>query len=184
MLSLLTGKHLIILGVVFIYSSPWLFSQTDTANIDDNETVQVTEKEMTKSPLGAVWRTFVVPGWGQIYVEKYWKAPIFFAGAGALVYSIIWNNSKFSDYQSQYDRIKLEDPQNLSALSLLNRQKEYYRDNRDRSYFFLAVVYLVAAMDAYVGAHLFDFDVSDKLAIQISPFYQNQPKLGFSIIFK
>lgn len=177
------------MSMFLLYSSTFLLAQTDNDTIvenNNNDTLKITNAntENTKSPLGAVWRTFVLPGWGQIYVEKYWKAPIFFAGAGALVYSIVWNNSKFSDYQNQYDRIKIEDPKNQSALSLLNRQKEYYRDNRDKSYFFLAVVYIIAAMDAYVGAHLFDFDVSDKLAIQISPYYHNQPKLGFSIYFK
>ena len=40
-------------------------------------------------------------------------------------------------------------------------RREFYRDNRDMSAFYLLGVYVLATVDAYVGAHLFDFDVSD-----------------------
>ena len=39
---------------------------------------------LTKSPTGASLRSLAVPGWGQIYVEQYIKAPLFFGAAVAL----------------------------------------------------------------------------------------------------
>lgn len=144
------------------------FSQKDT--------VFSTEFEMAKSPTGAIWRSLVLPGWGQIYVESYWKAPIFTGATAFFVYRIAYFHSNFTEYggkvealESRLERLKEEDPSNPEINELEYRiipveknRREYYRDNRDMSAFYLLGVYALAAVDAYVGAHLFDFDVSDK----------------------
>lgn len=140
------------------------------------------EKTFTKSPFGAIWRSFAIPGWGQIYVENYWKAPIFFVGAGACIYLIAWNNNRYSSYQKQYDALKSTTPNDKIALDLLSRQKEFYRDNRDKSYFFLGITYILAAVDAYVGAYLFDFEVNDNVNLHIAPYYNTYA--GISLSFK
>jgi len=127
---------------------------------------------MSKSPWGALWRSFVLPGWGQLYVHSYWKAPVFLIGSGSLVYFYIWNNVKYNKYQTEYDNAKNSGqitPELTNTLDSISRYKEYYRDNRDQCAFYFFGVYALAAIDAYVGAHLFDFDVSDKMSIQILP---------------
>lgn len=120
---------------------------------------------MTKSPSGALLRSFAVPGWGQLYVESYWKAPLFFGGAATLVYFIFSNHAEFSDYNDLYNRH--EDKNSNDALIIRNK-KEYYRDNRDMSAFYLLGVYALAAVDAYVGAHLYDFSVEDDFLMYMS----------------
>lgn len=129
--------------------------------------------EMTKSPTGALWRSFVLPGWGQLYVESYWKAPVFFLGAGTLAYFSFWNNSKYQNDQLLYDNTKQNDPTNKTKMDSLDRYKEYYRNNRDQCIFYIGLTYILAAVDAYVGAHLYDFDVSEKLSMRIEPYYNN-----------
>ena len=39
--------------------------------------------------------------------------------------------------------------------------REFYRDNRDVYLFYLVLAYFLNIVDAYVDAHLFDFDVSE-----------------------
>ena len=39
--------------------------------------------------------------------------------------------------------------------------REFYRDDRDKFYVYAGLVYLANLLDAYISAHLFDFDVSD-----------------------
>ncbi|MDP4220294.1 MAG: DUF5683 domain-containing protein, partial [Bacteroidota bacterium] len=39
--------------------------------------------------------------------------------------------------------------------------REFYRDDRDKFYIYAALVYIANLLDAYISAHLFDFDVSD-----------------------
>lgn len=118
----------------------------------------------TKSSSGAILRSFALPGWGQIYVESYWKAPIFFAGAATLGYLIYKNQSdynQYDDWMKDYDKTSLEYLQ-------LKKKRENSLDNRDMSAFYLLGVYALAAVDAYVGSHLYDFDVENEYSLFLS----------------
>jgi hypothetical protein len=129
--------------------------------------------------MGAVWRSLIFPGLGQFYVEKYWKVPIFAGGAGTLYYFAIDNHLKFSDFQNQFENMDENDPE----YSTVKAQRDFYLDNRDRSIFFLAGVYILSAIDAYVGAHLYDFTVDDDISLMILPGSFNSVQVGISIKF-
>lgn len=130
------------------------------SKLADTTLVTNTSAKLSKEPMGAVWRSLVMPGWGQLYVESYWKAPIFFAGAAGLYTAIFWNNSQ---YQKEADYLTTL-PTTHKDYSVTKLRREYFRDNRDQSAFYLLVVYIFAAVDAYTGAHLFDFTVDDDLS--------------------
>jgi len=174
---------LIILLIMFSFSIPnALFSQN--SNIPIQDTIKRQEKNYkTKSPTGAIIRSLILPGWGQIYVESYWKAPIFFGAAAGLTYLIFWNDDQYTIKKNLYSKIKSENP-NDPELPLVKSSREYYRDNRDKSAFFLVGVYILAAVDSYVGAHLYDFDVNDDLSFQISPDYYRGAVLSLSFKIK
>jgi hypothetical protein len=168
-------KTLFILALLLFMSSQ-LFSQ-DTTNGK-----KTTKKfEMQKSPTGAIIRSLILPGWGQYYVESYWKAPLFLGAAGTCAYFIIDNNNKFKAKQTEIDKLSAIDPTNYK-ISFLKKQREVYRDNRDQSAFFLAGVYLLATIDSYVGAHLFDFNVNDNLSLNLTP-KQGIVALNFTYYF-
>jgi len=137
-------------------------SAQEIPKIDSISTVD-TESKMTKSTWGAIWRSMLIPGWGQLYVDSYWKAPIFFGAAGTLTYLIFYNNSNYIDYSDKLDLMDKAD----KDYAITKLWREYYRDNRDMSGFYLIAVYALAAVDAYVGAHLYDFDVGDDLSINL-----------------
>ena len=118
-----------------------------------------------KSPTKAVVLSLLLPGLGQLYVESYWKVPLFVGATGALVYLIVDNNNKFNQYEKEWKLLDDSDP-NKSRLKLT---KEYYRDQRDKDAFYLLGVYVISAIDAYVGAHLYDFNVNDNLSFNVSP---------------
>ncbi len=151
--------------------------------ITNDQKIQDVKYVMTKSPTGALWRSFVLPGWGQIYVESYWKAPIFFLGAGTLAYFSFWNSSKYQTDQLLYDKTKQNDPTNKTKLDSLDRYKEYYRNNRDQCIFYIGLTYILSAVDAYVGAHLYDFDVSEKLSMRIEPYYNINRYNAYGLTF-
>lgn len=155
-----------------------LSAQSDEDTLSVNSKIEV-QNEMTKDPMTAVWRTFIFPGMGQIYVEKYWKAPIFAAGAGTLIYFIFDNHIKFSDFQSEMDLLSETDREYLIAKS----KRDFYLDNRDRSILFLAGVYLLASIDAYVGANLYDFEVDDNISLYFSPSSTSIMNVGVLIKF-
>ncbi|ROL58435.1 hypothetical protein D9V84_01525 [Bacteroidetes/Chlorobi group bacterium Naka2016] len=139
---------------------------SSTSKIIRNDTVSVARQ--TKSPLGAMLRSFVLPGWGQVYVHQYWKAPLFLGGAVVMYYYTLKHHNDFLDYSRQYDQIATENPQD-PRLYILKIRRENSRDNRDISTFFLLAVYGISMLDAYVDAHLFGFNVSENVAINIIP---------------
>jgi hypothetical protein len=143
-----------------------------------DEPVKVKKFQMKKSPTKAILYSLLLPGLGQLYVESYWKAPLFLAGAGGLGYSIFYYNGLYNDYQGRYDALKRTSPNDFN-LDLLNRQKEFYRDNRDISVFYLVIVYALSSVDAFSGAHLYDFNVSDDLSIGLKP--DNKGDLRFAL---
>lgn len=116
----------------------------------------------------------VLPGAGQIYNKKYWKAPIVWAGLGISTYFIIDNTTNYNLYRDEYlarldgDTINL-DLANYSESGLRNATDTYQRW-RDLSYISFAAIYVLNIVDAVVDAHLFTFDVSDDLSLQITPF--------------
>ncbi len=132
----------------------------------------------------------LLPGLGQAYNKKYWKIPILYAGAGVLIYSINFANKKYSTYRTAYklrvngDTSATNFPQYSEDNLLLLR--DYYRRNRDLSVIISAFVYILNIVDASVDAHLFFFDVSDKLSFTIaSPgTYAGILPTGFKLQYK
>jgi hypothetical protein len=125
-----------------------------------------TSARETKSPWGAVWRSAVLPGWGQYYTEHYWKIPIVVGVSGFLIYGIVSENKQYLQYADAYDASIT--PDNPSGDLTLKSYREYYRDRRDTYAVWMLVTYLVQLADAYVDAHLYDFDVSDDLSASIT----------------
>lgn len=140
--------------------------------LDNSDTVEVRKNPrtdfelLTKSPTGAIVRSLVIPGWGQVYVENYWKAPIVFGGFVGVGYVVYWNHD---NYKSAIDEIDAYSGDDEFELENLKNKRDFYRDQRDLSGLYLMGVYVIATVDAYVGAHLFDHNVNDNLSFSLSP---------------
>ncbi len=164
-------NKILLFGLLFILLRISIFANdgVDSSASSEDETIiienQVEMNFKTKSSIGALARSFAVPGWGQLYVESYWKAPIFFGGAATLYYLIIKNHNEYSDYNRQYNG--LIDKTTFEATTLKNK-RESALDNRDMAAFYLLGVYALGAVDAFVGSHLFDFNVDDEFLIYLS----------------
>lgn len=167
-----------VIVVIFFWYASTTYSQNDTSLAETQSKTKSSKFEMRKSPTGAIYRSLILPGWGQWYVESYWKAPIFFAAAAGLTGAIIWNQVKFNEQAKLLDGMALNDPD----YEITKLRREFYRDNRDMSGFYLIGVYVLAAVDAYVGAHLFDFDVGEDLSFRLTT-SPNYPKVIFVIKF-
>jgi hypothetical protein len=123
-----------------------------------------------KSPALAIAYTAVFPGLGQVYVGSYWKAPIAAGAALFFAYQIASYHSTFVEKSNQYDNLITQglnrsDPR----VQLAIREKEFYNNARDINGLWLLGIYGIAAVDAYVGAHMLEFDVSDNLSFTILP---------------
>jgi len=139
----------------------------DTVKADSIFTIEkkkVTEKKfrMKKSPTVAVLLSAALPGAGQFYNESYWKIPIVGGLVGYFGYEYFRNNNLYKDYRDRY--VESQTGVNPSGDPNLKILREFYRDQRDDFVWYFLIVYVINMVDAYVDAHLFDFDVKeDKL---------------------
>lgn len=130
---------------------------------------------MTKSPTTAVLLS-IVPGGGQWYNEQYWKIPLFAGVAGYFVYRVFYYQNLFLDKAAEADAVDQFD----SRYPALKQQREFYRDNRDLNAAYFIGVEILGMIDAYVGAHLFDFDVDDDVSSRLY-FDPMNTAVGFSV---
>ena len=146
-----------------------------------------------RTPTGALWRAAAVPGWGQAYNGQYLKLPFIYGAMGGLLYAAIKIDNDYKLYrraflykafQEQLDSglIELNPFENnrpsydeLAAKfgqissSPIRAQRDTLRRNRDLSYLGVGLVYALSILDAYVSAHLLDFNVDENLAFRIDP---------------
>ena len=136
-----------------------------------------------KSPKKAALYSAILPGAGQVYTKKYWKVPIVYGGLVTSFYFINENNSKYIEYR-EAALLSHETGENQLGYSYsdLRTLKEHYRRNRDLSYFSFVGVYILNIVDASVNAHLFSFDVSDDISINIQP-YSTLSNTGLALSF-
>lgn len=165
-----------------VYSQNLLKSLKDDINIYEEsfnsslllkDSIKIPQKDtvinfqMKKSPWRSVLYSAIVPGLGQFYNESYWKVPIILTVGGYLGYVIVKNHNKFIDYRDQY--ASSQTPENPEGDLRLRSYREFYRDQRDQFLLYFAFYYLITLVDAYVDAHLYDFDVSEKVKLTVSP---------------
>jgi Family of unknown function (DUF5683) len=149
-LRLLT-KHIIKVLLFLLIMSVILKPQDDKDTVK-NDTVFV----MQKSAWGAVLRSAVAPGWGQIYNRSYWKAPIVWGIGAWLIYNWIQNNKNYKTFRNLFLQFPTKDPNDINLY-----QRNFYRDQRDLFAIYMGITYLLQLVDAYVDAHLLDFTVQE-----------------------
>ena len=135
----------------------------------------------------------LIPGAGQIYNKRYWKAPLVWGALGGVTYYYVDLTQDFNSYESVLQliideptlqtRTELETfaPELFSGLPAPFYQNstngvaqeamgymEALRTQREYALFGLLGVYLLNILDANIDAHLFDFDVSDDLSLRPS----------------
>lgn len=145
------------------------------------------------SPRKASIYSAVLPGAGQAYNKKYWKIPVIYAGFGVLGYFVKTNNEEYKIYKEAYkfrldgDESTVDQFVGIYADQDLVTLKNFYRRNRDLSIIGMSVLYILNIIDASVDAHLFHFNVSDDLSLQIEPALQHgfntQPSLALRMRF-
>jgi hypothetical protein len=164
---------------------------------DTLSVVKPRRKEFKAEPLKATMLAVAFPGAGQIYNRKYWKIPVVYAGFGALFYSAGINSSRYSTYMKAYQDFTDQIPETDSYIKLIPadpatydpvlhpdtydpatasyyedgmlRLVDYYKRYRDLSYIGIAAWYLISILDANVDASLYNFDISDNLAVTMAP---------------
>lgn len=139
----------------------------------------------------------IIPGGGQIYNKKYWKLPIVYGALGITGYFVydfahqmtMFKNEFINRRDGHTDKLNpkyaIYTDENVLAM------RNYYRRNLEITVAVTAILYALNILDAYVDAHLYYFDISDDLSMNIFPkihtnYYQasfkyQQPSLNYGV---
>lgn len=171
-----------------------LLSNAQTVRVDTATAVFDTLKPkavVKHSPTKAAIFSAIIPGSGQIYNRKYWKVPVLYAGFGGIGYLFMKNNNEFRLYrdalESRSDTTSgLSDPfANIYDDQQLFTFREESRRYRDLCFIGLFAIYLLNVVDASVDAHMFTFDVSPDLSLNVRPYLPlSSPATGISLTLK
>lgn len=154
------------------------FSQTDSSSV-------MPVRDTTHSVRKAVLFSAVVPGAGQVYnhlampkgkKKAFWKVPLIYAGLGTTGYFLLQNNAQQRSLKNEYNLRSASgftetfdptwsqyDDEGVLQLYTLKQNR------RDLFVIAFGVVYLFQLLDAAVEAHFVTFEVSENLALNISP---------------
>lgn len=172
-----------------------LNQKIDTVKVEDI----LEPGKLKADPTKVLWMSAILPGSGQILNKRYWKLPFVYGGFMGFAYAISWNNSRYNSYKLAYRDIIDSDPNTNSFLDILPKGYEYvptggtlkdkskiavsqeqytrrlktsqdaFRRYRDLSVILSVGFYALVILDAYVDAHLADFDISPDLTLNIQP---------------
>ena len=119
--------------------------------------------DYTHSSMKATMYALVLPGLGQAYNKKYWKIPIVWAGIGGMGYAISFNTK---NYREAVDAYAIE-PNDKTEYVL-----KYWRKNLELSFIGMFVMYTLQVLDAFVDAHMYNWNVNENLSMGVAPSLQ------------
>lgn len=193
---------------IYVQEEPKPFNQESSLSLSRKDKRKLRLQEpFLPNPQKATWYAIACPGLGQIYNRSYWKLPILYGGVLAFTYLISWNGRMYNDYRNAYFDITDSDPSTNSYMDLMPTYKDTpaekqrltntlksrttsYRRTRDLSIFGCVALYVVSVIDAFVDAHLYDFEVSNDLSLRVEPVLENysiqsyQPSVGVQCCLK
>jgi len=139
------------------------------------------ERHLTQNPTVALFKSMVIPGWGQWGNRKYVKA-ILFAGVDAwLIASAINYGRKASDFYDKYQAATDVTVRNAYYDDYTNR-----RSSRNKYTWFAVIVSFVSMFDAYVDAHLSGFPTRSheaEIGVNVAPDFEGGVKASVTVPF-
>lgn len=136
---------------------------TDTINL---------EKRLSANPTVALFKSMLIPGWGQLDNGSPVRA-IIYAGLDAwFIGAAIHYKKQAADFRDLFNQ-STEIEQRNDYYALFNDR----RDERNKYTWFAVIVTFVAMFDAYVDAHLSGFPEAESHPVEVSLVPDNEGKI-------
>ncbi len=132
------------------------------------------EHKLTQNPTVGLFKSMVVPGWGQFGNHKYIKGAVFLAADAWFVSRAIKYRKDARDYRTLY-----ENATGISAKNDLYSQYKSLKNKRNKFTWFAVITSFVSMFDAYVDAHLSGYP-GEKMHKDVSISMQPQASGGFA----
>ena len=110
------------------------------------------EQHLCQNPTKALFKSMVLPGWGQLGNRRYFKAALCASLEVWLISSAIKYGREASDFYELYESDTTISGRNSYYSSYINR-----KDSRNKYRWFVVIVSFLSMFDAYVDAQLSGF---------------------------
>lgn len=139
----------------------------------ESEKLKLKKPRKFYDPKIASKRSAIIPGWGQIYNDSWWKVPILYGGFALSIYYIGFNNEQRLFYEDLAKDLIAQQAAgaaiNENELRVYRRRADTWRSNRDMLYLVTVGVYVLNIAEAAIDAHLKGFDVDENLGLNLKP---------------
>jgi len=143
-----------------------------------------TETDTVKwqKPTVALFKSMLVPGWGQLGNRQYIKAGIVIGAEIALISAVIHYAQKTSDAKKEFDNASNTDDDDLIRKTF--QTFDNFKDKRNYYSWWTGAIIFLSMFDAYVDAHLARFPRYDKeISLQIGPGSREEIKAVVAVKF-
>jgi len=168
----------LILGIIILVFQNQTLGQT---NPDSGVTViPPADTSLTyKSPTGALFRSVAFPGWGQFYNDKYLKSLAVFGTETTFITlaAIEWRR------RNEHKRKFQDLPQGHPDKDWEFEQFRFYEDQRNLFLWITGGIVFLSMFDAYVDAHLYNFDKEEVPDFSISLIPEYKEGKGINVLF-
>tara|TARA_B110000261_G_C13013913_1_gene329237 strand:- start:111 stop:725 length:615 start_codon:yes stop_codon:yes gene_type:complete len=196
-------------GILYLFFTASTITLAQTTNDSiQTESLVVKKKEKTpRNPFKASILSAIIPGSGQIYNGKWWKAPIVWGGfaTAIIVHDFYYDKHAFYHQILIYKDLEIDEV-TIAAYADENGSRftkksgtdiskhtqsriQTFNDDAEKRkqqvYLMTTLFYILQIVDASVDAHFSTFDVSDDLSLQIRPtIFKNKTSFSAGINFK
>lgn len=181
-------SYLLILCLLFVsLSTQTSMGQVTTDSISADTMVPHKKKGSIFSgrPGKSMLMSLVIPGAGQIYNKSYLRVPFVWGAVGGMGYLVHVNTRKYNclrdAYKASIDMVPYEFPSHCNEYNGITNaaQLRVLRDDaneaRQLSIVGFTLVWLANGIDAFVNAHLKEFDIDEDLSIRVGTKFDDDP---------
>jgi hypothetical protein len=174
-------KHFILLFFtlgLFIFINCQSFGQTKP----DSSLIKIPPADTSlphKSPTGALLRSVAFPGWGQFYNGKYFKSTVVFGTETTFITLAVIEWGRRNEHKRNFEHL----PQNHPDKAWEFEQFRFYEDRRNLFLWITTGIVFLSMFDAYVDAHLYNFDKEKVPDLSISMIPKDKVNILFSVKF-
>lgn len=151
----------------------------DTGLPSIQNTIDEASRDTVPEPRKVMLRSLMLPGWGQYTNRQIWKIPLVYGLIGGVAYYAYYADTRYEGYRAAFYN-SFDENEDLrfgptpswinpnSSTDFLRSSRNFYRNRRDFMIIATVLSYALNVLDAYIFAHMRDFDVSDDLSLKPS----------------
>ncbi len=186
--TLRLSRGLLVIGLLFLFFEQGKTQQTDTIPPAPQEEYSIRMDSVAgkkvhkvRKPRTALLLSFALPGAGQVYNHSYWKLPLVYGAIGGSIYWLSKNQTNYRLFKGYVQADLAKEPYEVKgrySITTLRNIRDIYDKRTQVAYVLVVASYGLVALEAFVDAHLQDFDLNEDLSFKIKPKLQLDPLLG------